>query len=588
MRPYPTRGSVRNASGEIMPVLGFVTYSVKIGDRSYDQEFIVIKQLVPEIILGRDFLSTYRLAITWGREGVLELRDEQEIAILTAEEITEYPAVLLAGVEIPARTGVVVPVKVNLPPFAVKTLFTFNPRILKDGVDPNCLVYPLDYATIRGGPQKGAQLIINLSQEPMKIAEGTLIGHYVREDSEDVYITEEDLFGINVTEPWATEQLEEEIFRGTGKGFISSPADIDPREPIVLKDAKVDPKYKQDFEELCQEFDDIFSKDSADLGKTPLLKMDIPTGDNPPVCQRPYTLALKHIQWVQEEIETLERAGIITKSISPWASPIVIVPKKTAPGEPPRRRMCVDYRMLNQLLPKVDKAYSKAKGILTLVPLPKIDEIYAKLEGSTIYSTFDMRSGYYHLELSPESQPKSAFVVGGPKGGKWEFKRCLFGLTQAPAYFQMLVNRVLEGLNFTFGYLLDDILVFSKDMEQHLQHVRILFQRLREADLKLTKRKCNFLKAHVQYLGHYISGGGLEPVPEKLHSLRDMPPPEDLTGVRRFLGFVRYYRKFIPRYSDIARPLTNLTRKDIPFDWTDACQTAFQMLKEFLLKRTNS
>ena len=101
--------------------------------------------------------------------------------------------------------------------------------------------------------------------------------------------------------------------------------------------------------------------------------------------------------------------------MSPRASPIVIVPKKTAPGEPPRRRMCMDYRMLNQLLPKVDKVHSKAKGVLTLVPLPKIDEIYAKLEGSTIYSTFDMRSGYYHLEISQESQPKSAFVVGGQK-----------------------------------------------------------------------------------------------------------------------------------------------------------------------------
>ena len=398
-----------------MPVLGFVKYSVKIGDRNYDQEFIVIKQLIPEIILGRDFLSTYKLAITWGKEGILELKDEQETAILTAEEVTEYPAVSLAKIEIPARTGVVVPVNVNLPPFAVKTLFTFNPRVLTDGIDPNCLVYPLDYATIRGGYQKSAQLLVNLSQEPMKIREGTLIGHYVREDSEDVFITEENLFDINVTEPWSTEPLEEEIFRGTGKGFISSPADIDPREPIKLKDAKVDAIYKEDFEKLCQEFDDVFSRDSADLGKTPLLKMDIPTGDNPPVCQRPYTLALKHIQWVQEEIETLEKAGIITKSISPWASPIVIVPKKTTPGEPPRRRMCVDYRMLNQLLPKVDKAHSKAKGILTLVPLPKIDEIYAKLEGSTIYSTFDMRSGYYHLELSLESQPKSAFVVGGTK-----------------------------------------------------------------------------------------------------------------------------------------------------------------------------
>ena len=558
LRPYPSRGSVRNASGEVMPVLGFVTYSIKIGDRDYNQEFIVIKQLLPEIILGRDFLSTYKLTITWGKEGVLELKDEQETAILTAEEITEYPAVSLTKLEVPARTGMMIPVSVNLPPFTVKTLFTFNPYTSNNSVDPNFIVYPLDYATIRGGYQKGAQFLVNLSQEPIKIVEGTLIGHYIRECLEDVYFTEEDLFGINVTEPWPPEQIEEEIFRGTGKGFISSPADIDPREPIKLKDAEVDPEYKQEFEQLCHEFEDIFSKDSADLGKTPLLKMDIPTGDSPPVSQRPYTLAFKHIQWVQEEIETLERAGIITKSISPWASPIVIVPKKTAPGEPPRRRMCVDYRMLNQLLPKVDKAYSKVKGILTLVPLPKIDEIYAKLEGSTIYSTFDMRSGYYHLELSPESQPKSAFVVGGPKGGKWEFKRCPFGLTQAPAYFQMLVNKVLEGLNFTFGYL-DDILVFSQDMKQHLQHVRTLFERLREADLKLTKRKCNFLKAHVQYLGHYISGGGLEPVPEKLQSLQNMPPPEDLTGVRKFLGFVGYYRKFIPRYSDIARPLTNLT-----------------------------
>ena len=175
------------------------------------------------------------------------------------------------------------------------------------------------------------------------------------------------------------------------------------------------PKHRKAFEDLCSEFETIFSKDSADLGKTPLLKMDIPTGDNPPITQRPYTLVLKHVQSAQEDIEILEKAA---KSVSPWASPIVIVPKKTAPWEPPRRRMCVDYRMLNQLLPKVDKAHSKAKGVLTLVPLPNIYEIYAKLEGSTIYSTFDMRSGYYHLELNQESQPKSAFVVGGPKGGK--------------------------------------------------------------------------------------------------------------------------------------------------------------------------
>ena len=349
------------------------------------------------------------------------------------------------------------------------------------------------------------------------------------------------------------------------KKFITSPADIDTNWETKLKDAELPEKDRKKFEALCIQYDDVFSKDSTDLGRSPLLTMEIDTGDHPPITQRPYSLVLKHVEWVQEEIEKLEQAGVITRSMSPWASPIVIVSKKTAPGEPPRRRMCVDYRMVNSLAPPVVKlceAHSKAKGVLTFVPLPKIDEIFAKLKGSHIYSTFDMRSGYYHLELSKEAQAKTAFVIGGPIGGKWEFKVCPFGLTQAPAYFQRLVHQVLEGLTFAFGYL-DDILIFSKNMEEHLKHIEILFQRLRQANLKLTARKCNFLKKHVQYLGHLISGNGIEPVPEKLKDLKEMVPPTTQKDIRRFLGFTNYYRKFIPRFADIARPLTNLTRKDV-------------------------
>ena len=136
------------------------------------------------------------------------------------------------------------------------------------------------------------------------------------------------------------------------------------------------------------------------------------------------------------------------------------------------------------------------------MPFPKIDEIYANLRGSKIYSTFDMRIGYYHMVLSEESRPKTAFVS---LFGKWEFKRCPFWLAQAPAYFQRLVNEVLSGLTFAFGYL-DDILVFSPDMDTHLEHLRSLFEKLREADLKLKEVRCNFLKKHIQYLGHIVSG----------------------------------------------------------------------------------
>ena len=382
------------------------------------------------------------MGITWGPEGVLQLRDNQDIPVQTAEEVTTFPAILTSKVIIPPRNLILVPTLMTLPTCENKTHFDFTPISMNKILGPNCIVYPLDYATIRGGPQSGLQVLVNLGQQEIKLQQGTLLGHFQWARSEGIMITQDNIFGLNVEEPWAPKEIEEEVLKGDRKGFITSPADVDPREPIKLRDAEVAPQHREAFENLYSEYEDIFSKDSADLGKTPLLKMDIPTGDSPPITQRPYTLALKHVQWVQDEIEILEKAGIIAKSVSPWASPIVIVPTKTVPAEPPRRCMCVDYRMLNQLLPKVDKAHSKAKGVLTLVPLPKIDKIYAKLEGSTIYSMFDMRSGYYHLELSQESQPKSAFVIGGPKGGKWEFKRCPFGLTQAPAYFQMLVNKV--------------------------------------------------------------------------------------------------------------------------------------------------
>ena len=449
------------------------------------------------------------------------------------------------------------------------------------------VIVPVAYYTGTSGKQVLLQVLINLDEQPIKIPQGTNMGHLMDMKETASLIetpsTNESICDIELQE--SSEFWNEMIHDASpeGKKFIPSPANIDTHREVKLKDADVEPEQRQQFENLCNEFEDVFSKDSTDLGRTLLLTMDIDTGDHPPITQRPYSLALKHVEWVQEEIEKLEQAGVISRSMSPLASPIVIVPKKTAPGEPPRRRMCVDYRMVNSLAPPVIKAHSKAKGILTFVPLPKIDEIFAKLRGSQIYSTFDMRSGYYHLELSKEAQAKTAFVIGGPIGGKWEFKVCPFGLTQAPAYFQRLVHQVLEGLPFAFGYP-DDILIFSETVEEHLKHVRTLFQRLRQAKLKLTARKCSFLKRHVQYLGHLISGKGVEPVPEKLQSLREMTPPKTQKEVRRFLGFAGYYRKFIPRYSDIARPLTNLTRKDIDFKWTTACQIAFEMLKEMLLK----
>ena len=298
------------------------------------------------------------------------------------------------------------------------------------------------------------------------------------------------------------------------KKFITSPTDVDTHRKVKLQDAEVLDKYKIEFEKLCEEYDDIFSKDSSDIGKTPLITMETETGDSPPVCQRPCNLPLKHIDWVQKELNTLGKAGVITRSVLPWASPILIVPKRTAPGEPPKKRLYEDYRVINSLLPKVNKAHSTVKGVLTLVPLPKIDEIYATLKGSKVYSGFNARSGYHHMGISAKARPKSAFIT---PTDKYEFTRCPFRLMQAPAYFQILIDKALVGLDFAFGYLYD-ILIYSPDVPTHLVHMRQLFQRLREADLKLNREKCNFFKSHIQYLGHLISGEGIKPLPEKLET----------------------------------------------------------------------
>ena len=161
--------------------------------------------------------------------------------------------------------------------------------------------------------------------------------------------------------------------------LVYSPAQVTEHQKVELKDHDASEETKQWFEELKTKYPEVFSLNNADIGHTQLVTMDIGTGDSPPLCQKPYTLSLKHYSWVQQEIETLEQAGVIKKSISLWASPIVIVSKKSAPGEPPRCRMCIDFRKLNELQPEVQCADYETGGNISLLPLPKIDEMYGRL-----------------------------------------------------------------------------------------------------------------------------------------------------------------------------------------------------------------
>ena len=342
--------------------------------------------------------------------------------------------------------------------------------------------------------------------------------------------------------------------------FLISPGDVYPNRKVELEDADIKDSTRVSFEVLCEQQHEAFSKNNKDIGRTQLIEMEIDMGDSLPVVQSPYTLPLKHYDWVRQEIETLEKSGVIERSLSRWASLVIVVPKKSAPDEPPRRRLCVDYRKVNALQPEV-KRTDKGTGCLSLYPLPKIDEMFSKLGGATIFSTIDLRSGYYHIGLMRESRAKSAFVV---PMGKWQFKR-------TPCS------------SFVMGYL-DDIIIFSKTEEEHLQHIEEIFVRLRKFGLKMKREKCSFFKKHIQYLGHLVSEKEFKPLPEKLESIRKMPAPRTAKEVKQFLGLIGYYRKFVPCFADISRPLTKLTHHNISFEWTDQCAKAFNHLCKLLME----
>ena len=389
-------------------------------------------------------------------------------------------------------------------------------------------------------------MLINLGDvDTIYIGRDTLIAYIKGEDASCEYLEVneiiEDVWGINWQPPHTCKMVTSDL--------VYSPAQVTKHRHVELKDQSISEDTKRKFEELKVQFPKVFLLNNEDIGFTQLVTMDIDTGDSPPACQKPYTLPLKHYNWVQQEIETLEHAGVIRKCISLWASPIVIVPKKSAPGEAPHRRMCIDFRKLNDLQPEVHRADSQTGGNISLVPLPKIDEMYGRLKGAKYFTTLDLQSGYYHIGLSEGSKAKTAFIT---PFGKYQFEVVPFGLAQAPVYFQQLISMVLQDCSeFVMAYL-EDIIIFSRNEHEHLKHIQIIFQKLIDAGLKLKESKCDFFKKEIHYLGHLISSEGIHPLLKKLDTIHNMPRPKTPKEIKQFLGLCGYYRKFVPRFSDIA------------------------------------
>ena len=268
---------------------------------------------------------------------------------------------------------------------------------------------------------------------------------------------------------------------------------------------------------------------------------------------------MKHYQWVKEEIDKLLEVGIIRNSHSSWLAPIIVVLKGDG-----GKCLVIDYRALNKVTRKF------------VWPMPKVEDIFSQLNSAKYFSTLDLRAGYHHIGLTTDSIPKTAFTS---PFGKYEYVKVPFRLAQVPAYFQELMTGVLKDLPFAMAYL-DDI-IYSSTPEEHLEHIRTVFEKLCDAKLSMKLSKCHFFAKEIQYLGHILGKEGIKPVPAKTEAIRVMHPPVNPKQVCAFLGLVGYYRKFIRNFAKIAKALTQM---DVKFKWKDTHQDAFKKLKEAIIQ----
>jgi hypothetical protein len=271
----------------------------------------------------------------------------------------------------------------------------------------------------------------------------------------------------------------------------------------------------------------------------------------------------KELAELKTQLQELLDKGYIRPSSSPWGCPTLFIKKKAG-----SLRMCVDYRPLN------------AVTIKNKYPLPRIDVLFDQLAGAKVFSKIDLRSGYHQIKIRPCDIPKTAFST---RYDLYEFLVMSFGLTIALAYFMYLMNSVfMTELDKFVVVFIDDILIYSTNEKEHAKHLRVVLQRLRDHKLYAKFSKCEFWLKSLKFLGHTISQDGISADPSKVQEVMDWKPPKSVHQIRSFLGLVGYYRRFIPDFSRIAKPMTELLKKGVKFMWTEACEKAFHTLRQHL------
>ena len=539
----PVNINLVTATGESSPFVGEIKIEILLGTHKY-QHNVLIADIHSEGILGMDFLVAHGCDLLLSKN-ILKVKGEIIQCFHYASNVKTCCRIAIGEtIHVPANSEIV-------------TVGCLKDQIFKDSVG---LVESTEKFVQKNGllvarsiinPLNGKipLRIINVHSTPCTIYKDAVVATCEKIENSDIQKSE---FVNNVA---------------NGSNVTNKGAQLPSHLEDVFDSCKdgLNEEQKHVFKNLLIKYSNIFSKSAEDIGFTDLVEHTINTNNHPPVRQRPRRIPLAKMKEAEAEIQKMVKQDVIESSMSPWNSNIVLVKKSDG-----SIRFCIDFRAVNDVTVKDSH------------PLPRIDDTLDALSGAKFFSTADLRSGYYQIPVKVEDRPKTAFSF--PGGGLWQFKRMPMGLSNSAPVFERLMEKVLFGLTWKICLVyLDDIIIFSRSFEEHVENLKEVFERLKEANLKLSPKKCHFFKKQVKFLGHIVSENGVSTDPSKIQAVKDWPVPKNVKEVRSFVGLTSYYRKFISNYADKARPLHKITEKNQKFVWTESCQQSFEELKSALI-----
>ena len=565
------------ANGLPIPYVGYIELDVELCGKSVPKCGVLIVKDPPNMlasqapgVLGMNVLSRrYR-----------ELFGQHGAALFKTPSVLQAPSPIVEALQQCHRTETQ-PLRVDLGRVKVRGRRAQRiPGGTMKLVAATCMEQQSSTSVLFEPPESGLPAGLLASPALLGITRGTVYVPVVNVGTIDVLLYPRTIVGqvsstTVVTLPSGVTEVE--AVTATISSHTASPSIQEQIETLDL--GALPSEDQRPARELLQKYSTVFSTHDGDLGCTDLISHEIPLLDDAPVRQRYRRIPPSEYEEAKNHINQLLESRVIRESSSPFASPIVLVRKKDG-----SLRMCVDYRQLN------------ARTRRDAFPLPRIEESLDSLAGARWFSAMDLASGYNQVPVAEKDRAKTAFCT---PFGLFEWNRMPFGLCNAPGTFQRLMERLFGDQQCqTLLLYLDDIIIFSSTVAQHLQRMEVVLGRLQRENLKAKLSKCAFFKSEVQYLGHVISSKGVSTDPSKIAAVAEWRKPSTVTELRSFLGFASYYRRFVEGFAKLAAPLhalaaeldgtkvkraaRRISDKNFSAHWSEQCQLGFEALKDKL------